>query len=94
MVSPFPSQHTTHPPAPPLHRRDERKRSEEALSKVVSEHDAAVKRAAEEAKAEKEAMRRTYDKQLETLREQYETGQVAGCCDLHVRLYPPPGSEV
>ena len=43
---------------------------------MVSEHDAAIKRTAEEGKAEKEAMRRTYDKQLETLREQYETGQV------------------
>ena len=72
-----PHTHTLPYPLPPsLHRRDERKRAEEALAKVVSEHDAAIKRTAEEAKAEKEAMRRMYDKQLETLREQYETGQV------------------
>ena len=54
---------------------------------MVSEHDAAAKRTAEEAKAEKEAMRRMYDKQLETLREQYETGQVRVAA-IHYRYNP------
>jgi hypothetical protein len=45
-------------------RRDERKRGEESLSKAAAESEARERRQAEEAKQEKEALRRTYDKQV------------------------------
>ncbi|GAX81176.1 hypothetical protein CEUSTIGMA_g8609.t1 [Chlamydomonas eustigma] len=56
-------------------RRDERKHSEEALAKAAADAKAREVRVLEESKLEREALRKTYDKQLEALREQYETGQ-------------------
>ena len=58
------------PPLPPhlisnqIQRRDERKRSEEALARAVSEHETREKRLMEEAKQEKEAQRKAFDKQV------------------------------
>ena len=50
-------------PYPIPKRRDERKRLEEAQARAVSELEAREKRLMEEAKLEKEAQRKAYDKQ-------------------------------
>lgn len=46
------------------HRRDERKRHEEALEKASAEGAERVKEAQEEAKREREALRRAHEKQV------------------------------
>ena len=63
---PAPLRRPRHPPSTlsASSRRDERKRAEEALAQAVSEHEAREKRLLREGEQEKEAMRRTYDKQV------------------------------
>ena len=47
-----------------LRRREERKRSEDAQARAAAEAEAREKRQAEDWRQEKEALRRTYDKQV------------------------------
>lgn len=47
-----------------MHRRDERKRHEEALCKAAAEGDERVRAAHEEAKQERETLRRAHEKQV------------------------------
>lgn len=56
-------------------RRDEKKRHEDVVQRLSSDHEEREKRAAEEAKTDKEALRRAYEKQIESLKDTYETGQ-------------------
>jgi hypothetical protein len=54
------------PPASPLgpHRKEERKRYEENLSRYTEQCDSRIKEAEEESKKEREGMRRALDKQV------------------------------
>ena len=56
-------------------RRDEKKRHEDAIVRLSSEHEERERRAADEAKLDKEALRKAYEKQIESLKDTYETGQ-------------------
>ncbi len=55
------------------YRREERKRHEEAVSKLQSECEERVRGVEEEARREREAMRRAHDKQVGLLRAQSRT---------------------
>ncbi|KXZ53290.1 hypothetical protein GPECTOR_7g1184 [Gonium pectorale] len=56
-------------------RKEEKKRYEEAVAAAKEAGETRLKEAEEDWRREKEAIRKTHDKQIEALREQYETGQ-------------------
>eukprot|EP00798_Chlamydomonas_sp_ICE-L_P006342 gene6342-2967_t len=56
-------------------KKDERKRYDAAVSKAQADMEEREKRAAEDAKHEREAVARAHEKQMEALREQYNSGQ-------------------
>ncbi|GFR47914.1 hypothetical protein Agub_g9714 [Astrephomene gubernaculifera] len=56
-------------------RKEDKKRYEEAVATAKEAGETRQREAEEDWKREKEALRKAHDKQIESLREQYETGQ-------------------